>query len=727
LIRFKVENNEKRGGTMTCHIKQLLSISLFALGIFLSNAAFGIFFSNAAQAQCTPTLYLFRHAEDVDNEKPPPNQPAGLTAVGTTHAMLYADMENRPGMISQLQNTLGLCPVQRVFAMWNRPGATGDFTGTTNPYKTALPLAQSLTNHPPPSTLCPFDPAAGPPTTYLPEMCFKFEGSTDTHVYYLCEFKTDDPCTMHTPNFDRNALDDGTPAIPPPPVFSSPLLLYLSNYFQTQTTPASVAIFFTSDGMPGLSTILGFTPVVVECRADTLKCQELNVGRTCPFPVSRTAVDNYCWETNPNKGGKYDPILSWPGVQRSSANVFYYLGNQLVKQYNPIDPALVRDDNIIQKFKFQQCYNLNYASQKISTSGNRYCQFSGNLANNLANSNSVTTTTVGKPPDGSPPVKLTDIEGKICSTITRNFFPDTYGNCNVNSMSPHDLDANMISDIVWRDTSGDIAVWLMSGAGVASSGALGNVPATWSLVGQRDFDGNGTADLLWRDSSGNTSIWFMSGTVVASTAGVGNIPANWTVVATGDFNGDGLGDILWTDGSGNYAVWLMNGSTVSSSAGLGNISTTWSVVGAGDFNGDGNTDILWQDNLGNTSIWFMNGTTIASTGGVGNIPTTWTLVGTGDFNGDGMSDLVWRDGSGNTSIWLMNGAAVSSAGSLGTIPTTSSIAETGDYNGDGMSDLLWRDTSGNTSVWFMNGTAVASTASLGNVPTNWTVQSVNAE
>ena len=140
---------------MTCHIKQLLSISLFALGVF---------FSNAAQAQsCTPTLYLFRHAEDVDTDKPPQPQPRGLTAVGKTHAKLY------PMMINQLETALGPtspCALQRVFAMWDRNGQ-----GTPNPYQTALPLAQSV------------GAKLGMPS-YVPEMFFT---DTDGNKYYLCE------------------------------------------------------------------------------------------------------------------------------------------------------------------------------------------------------------------------------------------------------------------------------------------------------------------------------------------------------------------------------------------------------------------------------------------------------------------------------------------------------------------------------------------------------------
>jgi hypothetical protein len=291
----------------------------------------------------------------------------------------------------------------------------------------------------------------------------------------------------------------------------------------------------------------------------------------------------------------------------------------------------------------------------------------------------------------------------------------------------HDFNLSCLSDIVWRDGSGNIAVWLMNGATVLSSGGVGGVSGTWSIVGQRDFNGDGKADLLWRDSSGNTSIWFMNGAAVASSLSVGNVPTNWSVVGVADFNGDGMGDLLWRDTSGDIAVWLMSGATVSSSTALGNVPTTWTVVGTGDFNGDGMADILWRDNLGNTAIWFMNGTLVASTAGVGNIPTNWSVVGTGDFNGDGKSDIVWSDTVGDTSIWLMNGAGVLSAGALGNVGTTWSIVQTGDYNGDRMSDLLWRDNLGNTSMWFMNGTTIASTRAVGNIPTNWTVQSVNAE
>jgi FG-GAP repeat protein len=69
----------------------------------------------------------------------------------------------------------------------------------------------------------------------------------------------------------------------------------------------------------------------------------------------------------------------------------------------------------------------------------------------------------------------------------------------------------------------------MNGATVASTGGLGNIPIAWSVVATGDYNGDGKSDLLWRDTSGNTALWFMNGATVASTGGLGNISTVWTV------------------------------------------------------------------------------------------------------------------------------------------------------------------------------------------------------
>jgi hypothetical protein len=88
--------------------------------------------------------------------------------------------------------------------------------------------------------------------------------------------------------------------------------------------------------------------------------------------------------------------------------------------------------------------------------------------------------------------------------------------------SSHDFNSDCTSDILWRDTSGNTAAWLMNGkvpGTILQAGGYGQVPTTWSIVGQRDFNGDGNYDLLWRDTSGNTAIWLLKGLSI-SQAGI---------------------------------------------------------------------------------------------------------------------------------------------------------------------------------------------------------------
>ena len=75
----------------------------------------------------------------------------------------------------------------------------------------------------------------------------------------------------------------------------------------------------------------------------------------------------------------------------------------------------------------------------------------------------------------------------------------------------HDFNGDGKSDILWRDSSGNIAMWLMNGSTVSSGPGLGQISTAWSIVGQRDFDGDGKSDILWRDTSGNIAMWLMNG------------------------------------------------------------------------------------------------------------------------------------------------------------------------------------------------------------------------
>jgi hypothetical protein len=289
-----------------------------------------------------------------------------------------------------------------------------------------------------------------------------------------------------------------------------------------------------------------------------------------------------------------------------------------------------------------------------------------------------------------------------------------------------DMNGDGRADILWRQSSGAVAVWLVSGTSVVGTGVLSAAaPADWTIAGVADFNGDGKADVLWRQPSGALGVWLLDGTKVIGTGVLpSEAPAGWTIAGVGDFNGDGRADILWRQASGAVAVWLLDGTRIIGTGVLpGEAQAGWTVVGVGDFNGDGKADILWRQVSGSVAVWLLNGTNLIGTGVPGAAPD-WTIVGVGDFNGDGKADILWRQSSGAVAVWLLNGTNLIGTGVLaGGALTDSSIVGVGDFNGDGKADILWRQSSGAVAVWLIDGTTVVGTGLLpGQVPREWLVQ-----
>ena len=151
------------------------------------------------------------------------------------------------------------------------------------------------------------------------------------------------------------------------------------------------------------------------------------------------------------------------------------------------------------------------------------------------------------------------------------WFVEYFGN-NVGRLAvfvnTHDFNGDGKSDIAWRGPTGDLAIWLMNGTQILSGPDLGNVPTSWSIVGQRQLNNSGYADLLWRGPTGDLSIWFMNGTQILSTADFGTIPTSWSIVGTSAYNAsNGYAELFWRDTTGDLAIWQINGSADPRSAG----------------------------------------------------------------------------------------------------------------------------------------------------------------
>ena len=292
----------------------------------------------------------------------------------------------------------------------------------------------------------------------------------------------------------------------------------------------------------------------------------------------------------------------------------------------------------------------------------------------------------------------------------------------------HDINGDGTTDVVWRDTSsGAVALWLMNGPSIISSGFPGGISAEWQIATIGDVNADGKADVIWQNTtSGLVAIWLMNGLGIASVGFPGTLPPGWVIAGTGDLNGNGTADIVWRNTStGEVALWLMNGTTIASSGFPGGLSLNWQIAQVGDVNADGKADVIWQNTTsGLVAIWLMNGLGIASVGFPGTTPAGWVMAGTGDLNGNGTADIVWRNTStGEVALWLMNGTTIASSGFPGGVSLNWQIAQVGDVNADGKADVIWRNrTSGGVAVWLMNGLAIASVGFPGTAPTEWEIQ-----
>ncbi len=303
--------------------------------------------------------------------------------------------------------------------------------------------------------------------------------------------------------------------------------------------------------------------------------------------------------------------------------------------------------------------------------------------------------------------------------------------------TPPDFNDNGVSDILWRSDGGQLALWDMNRTGAIAGSSFvgaGGVPITpdpsWSVAAISDFSGDGRSDVLWRSTSGQTALWTMNGSTITSsasltTAGIAvNPDPSWSVTGVGDFNGDGASDILWRNTSGALALWSMNGAAIIGSGFVTaggtavNPDPSWSVAGIGDFNGDRMSDILWRNTSGGLALWTMNGSSIVgsavvTSGGVAVAPDpSWTVAGVGDFDADGKADLLWRNSNGSLVAWLMNGSTIAGSGFVtvngnAVAPDPSwHVVEIGDFNGDARTDILWRNDNGQVAEWLMKGTAI---------------------
>jgi len=347
------------------------------------------------------------------------------------------------------------------------------------------------------------------------------------------------------------------------------------------------------------------------------------------------------------------------------------------------------------------------------------------------------------------PIPIASAASKLCSSVGGTDSAGCILQLTRSITNTHDFDANTASDILFRDASGNVGMWLMSlntgsfqqqtgKISIQSTANIGNVsPSVWSIVGQRDFAGDGFNSILWRDTSGNLAAWQMNGGTIQNVTSYTPLPNTTSIVGTGQFNANGMGDILVQNGS-NLAVVFMNGPNIIATKPIGTLTAGWTVAGS-DNKG---AIFLRNTTTGDVGVWLigctkfdvaLNSTSCAPTNTIdfGALSLSWQIVGIGDFDGNGSSDILFKDSSNNVGVWLLEindqTIKIQSTSVLGAVPSGWNVALTGDFNGVGKADVLWLDGFGNIGAWAMNGTAISAVVNFGNIGTSYAVQGLNAE
>jgi hypothetical protein len=289
-----------------------------------------------------------------------------------------------------------------------------------------------------------------------------------------------------------------------------------------------------------------------------------------------------------------------------------------------------------------------------------------------------------------------------------------------------DFNADGKQDILWQNTqTGEVDIWFMNGASVASAVDLGTVGHDWQIAGIADFNGDGKSDILWQNTAnGNFEIWIMNGSSY-SGYGFASPGSQWSITGAADLDHTGFADILWRNvATGDLVAWKTDSGFNFSSFYLGTAGLDWNLAGAADLSGSGQSALIWRNqNSGEVAAWQLNGHVVSAQGSLGVVPSNWTIAGFGDFNGDGHQDILWHNSlDGSVIAWLMNGFAYTATWIQSTSTSQDwQIQATPDAVGNKFNSILWSNIQTGQQVIWTPGSGIFSQSSIGFAPPPWTV------
>jgi hypothetical protein len=97
-----------------------------------------------------------------------------------------------------------------------------------------------------------------------------------------------------------------------------------------------------------------------------------------------------------------------------------------------------------------------------------------------------------------------------------------------------DMDEDGEMDILWQHGGGRVGVWYMNGTDILRFEIFRfsqHTSSSWQITGFADMNGDGQNDLLWQNSSGYTAVWLLNGTLTPTSGLLRyRVTPGWSIV-----------------------------------------------------------------------------------------------------------------------------------------------------------------------------------------------------
>jgi hypothetical protein len=213
-----------------------------------------------------------------------------------------------------------------------------------------------------------------------------------------------------------------------------------------------------------------------------------------------------------------------------------------------------------------------------------------------------------------------------------------------------------------------------------------------------DVDGDGKADLVGRESSGTVKVYLSAGNGFKEATSWGGFATVLMPMRLADVNGDGKADMVGRESNGTVKVYLSAGNGFKEPTSWGGFADAFMPMNLADVDGDKKADMVGRESNGTVKVYLSAGNGFKEPTSWGGFADAFMPMRFADVNGDGKADVVGRNAStSSVNVALSTGSLFTTGGLWSNWPSASSM-DFADVDGGGRADIVGREPSGTVKV-----------------------------